>query len=148
MNIHPGSAHSKKTLRRLTARTVERSGLLIAMVALAMSMGLSGCSSSSASNLLGAGGVNGNPAQSNLVSGAGVTLNWNPSISSGVVGYNVYRGTGSGGPYSRMNSSLVTVTTYNDNTIQSGQTYYYVVTSVNLSDVESAYSNEVVASIP
>jgi fibronectin type 3 domain-containing protein len=77
-----------------------------------------------------------------------VTLSWNPSISSGVQGYNVYRGSISGGPYAKVNSSVVTVTTYNDSTVQPGQTYFYVVTSINLSDVESSYSNEVIASIP
>src|SRR5882757_2214375 len=33
-----------------------------------------------------------------------VDLSWNASQSAGVVGYNVYRGTG--GPYSRINNSL------------------------------------------
>jgi fibronectin type 3 domain-containing protein len=121
---------------------------LIAVVAIAASLGFSGCSStSSGSNLAALGGAN--PAQSNLVSAHDVTLNWNASISSGVIGYNVYRRIASGGPYTKVNSSIVTVTTYNDNTVQPGQTYFYVVTSINLSDdVESPYSNEVMAPIP
>jgi fibronectin type 3 domain-containing protein len=102
---------------------------------------------SSGSNLAAAG-LNGNPAQANLASAHDVTLNWNASMSSGVVGYNVYRATGSGGPYARMNSSVVTVTSYNDHAVQPGQTYFYVVASVNLNDVESSYSNEVMAPVP
>jgi fibronectin type 3 domain-containing protein len=88
------------------------------------------------------------PGQSALVSGHDVTLNWNASISSGVAGYNVYRGTVSGGPYFRLNSSVVTVTTFNDNAVQTGQTYFYVVTSISLNNVESSFSNEVMAPVP
>jgi len=123
---------------------------LIAVAAIAASLGFSGCSSmpstSSASNLTGAGGAN--PGQSNFVSAHDVTLNWNASNSSGVAGYNVYRGSVSGGPYARMNSSAVTITSYNDNAVQPGQTYFYVVTSISLNNVESSFSNEVMAPIP
>jgi hypothetical protein len=41
-----------------------------------------------------------------------VTLSWNRSTSSSVVGYNVYRGTVSGGPYSKINSALEASTGY------------------------------------
>src|ERR1019366_10496562 len=73
-----------------------------------------------------------------------VTLNWTASTSA-VSGYNVYRSTVSGGPYTKVNSTLVTTTQYTDSTVQAGQTYYYVVTSVDSSNVESTYSNEVSA---
>jgi hypothetical protein len=76
-----------------------------------------------------------------------VTLNWTASTST-VTGYNVYRGTLSGGPYTLLNSSQDTTTQYQDTSVQSGQTYYFVVTAVNSSDVESAYSNQVSATIP
>jgi hypothetical protein len=52
-----------------------------------------------------------------------VTLDWNASTSA-VIGYNVYRGTVSGGPYTPLNSSLVTTTQYQDSSVQSGQTYH------------------------
>ena len=105
-------------------------------------------STSSASNLAGAGGLGGGAAQSNSVSAHDVTLNWNASISSGIAGYNVYRGNVSGGPYARLNSSAVTITSYNDNGLQPGQTYFYVVTSISSNNVESSFSNEVMAPIP
>jgi fibronectin type 3 domain-containing protein len=76
-----------------------------------------------------------------------VALSWNPSISS-VIGYNVYRGTQSGGPYSKLNSSLLSGITYSDVSVLSGTTYYYVSTAVNSSNVESAYSNQATAAIP
>jgi fibronectin type 3 domain-containing protein len=144
-----GSASSNESFRRRFAWATGRLRLLIAVVAIAASLGFSGCSSmSSASNLAAVGGLSANPAQSNVDSAHDVTLNWNASISTGVIGYNVYRRNASGGPYAKVNSSVVTVTTYNDNAVQPGQTYFYVVTSINLSDVESSYSNEVMAPIP
>ncbi|MGD0905956.1 MAG: immunoglobulin domain-containing protein [Candidatus Acidiferrales bacterium] len=76
-----------------------------------------------------------------------VTLSWTASTSA-VSGYNVYRSSVSGGPYTKLNSSLVTTTSYTDATVQAGQTYYYVVTSVDSSGNESAYSTEVSATVP
>ncbi len=77
-----------------------------------------------------------------------VTLTWTASTSTTVTGYNVYRSTVSGGPYTKLTSSPVAATTYADGTVQSGQTYYYVVTSVDSTAAESAYSTEVSATIP
>jgi fibronectin type 3 domain-containing protein len=77
-----------------------------------------------------------------------VALSWNASASS-VVGYNIYRGTQSGGPYStRLNSSLLANTAYTDALVESGSTYYYVATAVDSNNVESSYSNETSATIP
>jgi hypothetical protein len=69
-----------------------------------------------------------------------VSLSWTDN-DSGISGYNIYRGTVSGGPYSKINSTLISVKSYTDVVVSSGQTYYYVVTAVNTSGVESAYSN-------
>ena len=77
-----------------------------------------------------------------------VTLNWQASTSS-VVGYFVYRGTQASGPYAKLNPSAVDAnTSYVDNLVGSGQTYYYVVTSVASNNEESTYSNQVSAAIP
>jgi hypothetical protein len=76
-----------------------------------------------------------------------VALTWNPSTSV-VVGYNVYRSTQSGGPYTELNSSPVLVDTYTDNTVLAGQTYFYVLTAVDAGGVESGFSNEVQATVP
>lgn len=76
-----------------------------------------------------------------------VALSWNPSTSQ-VVGYNVYRGSASGGPYARLTTAADANTAYTDSSVQSGQTYYYVTTSVDASNVESAYSNQATAAIP
>ena len=77
-----------------------------------------------------------------------VALAWNASTSSSVVGYNVYRGTVAGGPYTQINSALDATTSETDSTVQGGQTYYFVVTAVDSTGAESSYSNEVQAVIP
>jgi fibronectin type 3 domain-containing protein len=76
-----------------------------------------------------------------------VGLAWSPSTSS-VVGYNIYRGTATGGPYSKINSSSIVTASYSDATVKSGSTYFYVTTAVNSSGTESGKSNEVRAIIP
>lgn len=76
-----------------------------------------------------------------------VTLGWSDS-SSGVSGYNVYRGSTSGGPYARINATVDPSTNYVDSSVSSGQTYYYVTTAVGTNGVESAYSSQVQAVIP
>ena len=76
-----------------------------------------------------------------------VSLSWTSS-TSGAVGYNVYRGIASGGPYARINPVLEASTSYTDSSVQAGQTYYYVTTSVAGNGAESKYSNQVRAVIP
>ena len=76
-----------------------------------------------------------------------VTLTWSESGGQ-IAGYNVYRSTVSGGPYSMINSSLVTPTNYTDGTVLSGTTYYYAVTAVGTSGMQSAYSSQTTATVP
>jgi hypothetical protein len=86
-------------------------------------------------------------------SGSGVvvthsaTLTWTASTSV-VVGYYVYRSSISGGPYTKLSSSIDASTSFIDTSVVSGQTYYYVVTAGDSNNVESAYSNQVTATIP
>lgn len=76
-----------------------------------------------------------------------VTLSLTPD-SSNVTGYNVYRSSTSGGPYTKLNSPLLTSTTYTDSAVVAVQTYFYVGTSVDSSGNETAHSNQVSATIP
>jgi Abnormal spindle-like microcephaly-assoc'd, ASPM-SPD-2-Hydin len=86
------------------------------------------------------------------ISGVGVlphtaTLSWTASTST-VIGYDVYRGSVSGGPYTLVNSSIVAGTQYVDSSVLAGQTYYYVATAVDSGNRESTYSDQVVANVP
>jgi hypothetical protein len=76
-----------------------------------------------------------------------VSLSWTDS-GAGIVGYNVYRGSISGGPYAKINSALDSTTTYTDTSVLGGQTYYYVTTAVNGSGMQSGYSNQAQAVVP
>lgn len=76
-----------------------------------------------------------------------VDLSWQDGDKS-IVGYNVYRGTRSGGPYKKINSALNSSTNYTDPNVDLGHTYFYVTTAVNSAGQESAYSNQTKAIIP
>lgn len=76
-----------------------------------------------------------------------VEVSWQPSTST-VLGYNVYRATTNGGPYSKINTGLVITDTYIDENVAAGNTYYYVSTAVNSAGVESPFSAQVSAEIP
>jgi hypothetical protein len=65
------------------------------------------------------------------------------------MGYYVYRSTLSGSGYAKLNpASTAPTTTYTDSTVQSGVTYYYVVTAVDSGGNESSFSNQSMAAIP
>jgi hypothetical protein len=76
-----------------------------------------------------------------------VTLAWHPAAAS-VVGYNVYRGVASTGPYARINSIAHSKATFTDAAVTGGKTYFYVTTAVNKNGRESKYSNQVRVTIP
>jgi hypothetical protein len=76
-----------------------------------------------------------------------VSLAWSET-SSGVVGYNVYSSTQPSGPATKLTSTPVGTTAYTDNTVQSGQTYYYWITALDSSGDESAFSSDVAVTIP
>ena len=76
-----------------------------------------------------------------------VILTWHAS-SSPVAGYNVYRKTRPDGVFMRVNSSLIQELTFTDNSVGSGDTYYYVTRSVGAQGTESANSNEIIVTVP
>jgi fibronectin type 3 domain-containing protein len=66
---------------------------------------------------------------------AQVSLNWRSS--TGATSYDVKRGTTSGGPYTQV--AAPTVTSFTDTGLTNGETYYYVVSALNMAG-ESANS--------
>jgi hypothetical protein len=122
-------------------------------LAVNMSLGLAPCTA----NIIGAGICNIIVVQRviNAIGGTcvagtahSVSLSWVASASPNVVGYKVYRGTASGGPYTLLNPAVVSGTTFTDTTVGAGQTYYYAVTAVDSSNNASVYSNEAAAVVP
>jgi hypothetical protein len=78
-----------------------------------------------------------------------VALSWTASSSPNITSYNVYRSTASGS-FSPPAIASVTAptTTYTDNSVTDGVTYYYATTAVNSSGEESTYSVQATAPIP
>jgi fibronectin type 3 domain-containing protein len=76
-----------------------------------------------------------------------VALSWTRSAST-VSGYLVYNSQASGGPYTKLTASSVNLPSYTDSSVQNGKTYYYVVTSVDSTGIESSYSGQAFALVP
>jgi fibronectin type 3 domain-containing protein len=95
-----------------------------------------------------------NPRLSIPLSGTGVaivqhlvTLSWTASKSQ-VAGYKVYRATDSNGPFTVLNTGLITATSYVDHAVTSNATYYYFATAVDSKGDQSVASNHVSATVP
>lgn len=80
----------------------------------------------------------------------GVDLSWEaPSGSSmTIVGYNVYRSSGTSSSYQLLNSSVNAPTSFTDSTVQCAQNYSYIVTTVDSEGMESLPSNSIEVSVP
>src|SRR5208282_5593335 len=100
------------------------------------------------SNASGGGSVTIPVSGTGVVAASLVLLQWQPSSSSGVIGYYVYRSTVSGGPYTKLVASLVAGTSYSDSNVSPGTEYYYVVTAVGADGVTSPYSTQIGISVP
>jgi hypothetical protein len=72
-----------------------------------------------------------------------VMLQWEPSnYHHETRGYLVHRADQSGGPYRQLTAEPVDATTWRDTTIQPGKAYFYVISAVEHSGLESRYSEE------
>lgn len=80
-----------------------------------------------------------------------ISLSWTAPPSIGAGGYNVYRATSAGGPYTKVNASPVAVTTYSDTAITAGTRYWYRVRAVASGvtpELESVDSNTINSRVP
>ena len=80
-----------------------------------------------------------------LVAAAGdrrVTLDWADNAEGDLTGYDVYRATAAGGPYTKLTSTRLTASAYTDTGVTNGTSYYYVVTASDAAGNESAASGE------
>lgn len=76
---------------------------------------------------------------------AQVALAWNANTDAGLAGYDVYRSSTSGGPYTNLTSTPVTNPAYTDTGVVNASTYYYVVKAINTANQLSGASNQVSA---
>jgi hypothetical protein len=80
------------------------------------------------------------------VSGASLTVGWNPSASTAVAGYTVYYGLASRQYSTSLNAGTKTTVTVTG--LSPGKTYYLAVACYDSAGVESAYSNEASFTVP
>jgi Fibronectin type III domain len=82
------------------------------------------------------------------LSGNKAGLAWDPVIAANLAGYRVYYGTAPSAYLQPLGQGLnAGTTTYTVTGLQAG-TYYFAVTSYDMSNIESGFSNEVSKSIP
>ncbi len=82
-----------------------------------------------------------------VVPGIGrVFLTWNENRERDLAGYQIYRSEKKGGTVERLTPSLIRRTTFSDESVKPGATYYYSLTAVDQSGNESARSGEFKAS--
>jgi len=83
------------------------------------------------------------PTGITVVPGIGrVFLTWNENKERDLAGYHVYRSRKAGGERKRLTDKPLNRTTYSDEKVGQGATYYYSITAVDTSGNESARSKE------
>ncbi len=76
-----------------------------------------------------------------------IHLVWLKNTEPDIAGYNLYRSQSSGGPYIKINTTLISDTTYDDYAVTPGITYYYCATAQIKAFAESRLSNETSAQL-
>lgn len=77
-----------------------------------------------------------------------VVLAWSPSVGWEIAGYNVYRNTTSETEsWSQLNRAMLNVTSYKDETVEPGQTYFYWLEAVAPSGVGTVFGPVDVATL-
>ncbi len=83
------------------------------------------------------------PTGLTVVAGADrVFLTWNENRENDLAGYSVYRSAKNDKGFERLTEKLLARTTFSDESVKSGITYYYIVTAVDKSGNESRPSEE------
>ena len=80
------------------------------------------------------------------VGGKQILLDWADNSEPDLASYRVYRSTTNGGPYT-VRATNVLVSSYTDTNVTAGISYYYVVTAVDTSKLESGYSSQASAAV-
>ena len=76
-----------------------------------------------------------------------IDLTWAPNGESDLAGYNVFRWTAGGQPR-KLNTNLAPVSSYRDENVEPGKTYFYAVSAVDLRGNESPRSASASETVP
>jgi hypothetical protein len=77
-----------------------------------------------------------------------IDLIWAPVTTADLAGYNVYRSEGDATTMVKLNSDLVKSPSYRDSTVESGKTYTYALSSVDVRGNESQKSESASEAVP
>ncbi len=72
----------------------------------------------------------------------GIDVSWQPSESTNVAGYNIYRSTAGGDTGTKLNAALITSNSYEDKNVENGVAYYYTVRAVDSNGNEDSNTNQ------
>lgn len=78
---------------------------------------------------------------SNLITfanGSGINLAWSANTEGNLAGYNLYRSTSANGTFTKVNSDIITGTSYNDSSALTGVTYYYQLRAIDVHGTEGS----------
>jgi endonuclease I len=87
-------------------------------------------------------------AVSAVPQGTAIVVDWANNSESDIAGYDVYRSSASAGPYIKRNTTLLTVSVYNDSTARAGINYFYKIQARDAANNLSAFSAVVSATLP
>jgi hypothetical protein len=76
-----------------------------------------------------------------------IDLSWAPNQEGDLAGYNVFRWTAGAEPH-KLNTQLTQVSSYRDEAVEPGKTYFYSVSAVDLRNNESPRSAEASETVP
>ncbi|MBI3008106.1 MAG: fibronectin type III domain-containing protein [Candidatus Omnitrophica bacterium] len=72
-----------------------------------------------------------------------IVLDWDDNTESDLAGYNVLRSTSSGGTFSKVNTTSITVSNFTNTALTNGTQYFFVIQAVDTSGNTSGNSEEV-----
>jgi len=84
---------------------------------------------------------------SGVIQRPGIDLTWTPNTEDDLAGYNVYRHLKGAAP-ERVNTELLKTPAFHDGNVVPGQTYFYLVTAIDLRGNESSRSEEASETVP
>lgn len=82
-----------------------------------------------------------------LPQGGALNISWNENPEENLAGYDIYISLSSTGPFTKINSELITTTTFIDEGLTNGIRYYYYILAVDTSG-ESSNPSEIASGIP
>jgi hypothetical protein len=82
-----------------------------------------------------------------VAQGGALNISWNANPEENLAGYDIYISLSSTGPFTKINSELITTTTFVDEGLTNGIRYYYYTVAVDTSG-ESSNPSEIASGIP